>query len=86
MISHPDTSDNSSRISIELVITVRCLFCLMFFAMNTAVVEASRIMWSPSVISSLIKSAIFCLPEGLDFHRILKGKSMLLFSFNTAPP
>ena len=48
IMSHSERSDNSSKFSMELVITVSFFLFLIFFAINTAVVEASRKICSPS--------------------------------------
>ena len=51
IISHSEISDNSSKFSIELVMTVSFFLFLIFFAIKTAVVDASRKICSPSCIS-----------------------------------
>ena len=86
IISHSEISDNSSKFSIELVMTVSFFLFLIFFAIKTAVVDASRKICSPSWISWLIRSAIFCFPIELDFHLTLNGRSILPISLMTAPP
>ena len=56
------------------------------FAINTAVVLASRNRCSPSCTGEATISAIFCFPITFWFLRTLNGRSMLTSSLITAPP
>ena len=81
-----EVSESSRITSMELVITVSRSLLFNAFAMKTAVVLGSRMMWSPSSIRPATSFAIFCFPPGLFFFRTWNGISRLVVSFRTAPP